>query len=220
MTRRKNPHKAEKEARLQEALVAVVSWTHMCHTAAAEFNVPRRTLYDRFNGKPPREKAHEGEQILSHAEEKELVRWITRLTRTSYPPRHTILREMGEEIRKQRVMNLNDNSIQLTNYEPIGQQWIQRFLRRHSELASVIPRSIDAARVKDTSPETLKSWFNELERVIKEYNIQTENLYNMDESGFAIGEVEATKAIINAQIREQYQAKPGRQEWVTSVECK
>ena len=42
-------------------------------------------------------------------------------------------------------------------------------------------------------------------------------MYNMDESGFSIGEVEASKCIINAQIRQRFQkAKPGR---VTSVEC-
>ena len=41
----------------------------------------------------------------------------------------------------------------------------------------------------------------------------------MDESGFAIGDVEASQRIINATIRQQFQAKPGRQEWVTAVEC-
>ena len=41
----------------------------------------------------------------------------------------------------------------------------------------------------------------------------------MDESGFAIGEREAGRCIINAQVRQQFQAKPGRQEWVSVVEC-
>ena len=41
----------------------------------------------------------------------------------------------------------------------------------------------------------------------------------MDESGLAICEKEAGRCIINASIRQQFQAKPGRQEWVTVVEC-
>ena len=41
----------------------------------------------------------------------------------------------------------------------------------------------------------------------------------MDESGFAIGDVEASERIINVNIRQRFQAKPGRQEWVTAVEC-
>ena len=41
----------------------------------------------------------------------------------------------------------------------------------------------------------------------------------MDESGFSIGEIEASKCIIDARIRQHLQAKPGRQEWVSTVEC-
>ena len=62
-------------------------------------------------------------------------------------------------------------------------------------------------------------WFDELRRVIDEHNISPSNIYNMDESGFSIGEIEASRRIIDARIRQQYQAKPGRQEWVSSVEC-
>ena len=59
-----------------------------------------------------------------------------------------------------------------------------------------------------------------MKKVIEEYDVSPENMYNMDESGFSIGEVEASKCIINVDIRQKFQkAKPGRQEWVTSVEC-
>ena len=39
----------------------------------------------------------------------------------------------------------------------------------------------------------------------------------MDESGFAIGEKEAGRCIINAQVHQKFQAKPGCQEWVLVV---
>ena len=55
--------------------------------------------------------------------------------------------------------------------------------------------------------------------MIKEYKIVSENMYNINESDFSISEIQSGKCIINAQIRQQFQAKPGRQEWVTSVEC-
>ena len=38
--------------------------------------------------------------------------------------------------------------------------------------------------------------------------------YNMDESGFAMGNIEVTRYIIRAQIRQEFQAKPGWQEWM------
>jgi hypothetical protein len=40
----------------------------------------------------------ETNQILTHTEEKELVKWITHLTVTGCPPQYATLREMAEEI--------------------------------------------------------------------------------------------------------------------------
>jgi hypothetical protein len=78
---------------------------------------------------------------------------------------------------------------------------------------------INAARVKDTTPERLMQWFDELKKAIEEYDIKPENMYNIDKSGFSVGEVEASRRIINAIVYEAFQAKPGQQEWVTLVEC-
>jgi DDE superfamily endonuclease/Tc5 transposase DNA-binding domain/helix-turn-helix, Psq domain len=222
MTCPNNPNAAEKEARLQEAIAAVLNDKHTCHSAAIVFNVPRRTLYDRVKGnKKPRNQAHELDQNLTHAEEKELVRWITLLTISGYPPRYETLRRLAEIIRERRVKKTDDKDAQVPVivYDKIGKDWVGRFLRRHHELASVRPRSIDAVRVKDTSPERLQRWFDDLEKVLAEFNIKLENIYNMDESGFAIGEKEASRCIINSNIRQQFQAKPGRQEWVSVLEC-
>ena len=44
-------------------------------------------------------------------------------------------------------------------------------------------------------------------------------MYNMDESGFSIGTTQAGRIIINSKIRSRLQAQPGRQEWVTVIEC-
>jgi hypothetical protein len=79
---------------------------------------------------------------------------------------------------------------------------------------------MDMSRVKSASFERLSKWFKDLQSAMLEYHILPENLYNMDESGFVIGEVERSVTIINATIRERLQkSNPGRQEWVTSVEC-
>ena len=46
-----------------------------------------------------------------------------------------------------------------------------------------------------------------------------ENIYNVDESGFSIGKIEAPQVIINLNIHQKYQSQLGRQEWVSVVEC-
>ena len=196
MTRPKNPAAIEKEARLQEAITAVLKKKHTCNSAANAFNVPRRTLYHRVKeNMQSRNKAHEDKQLLSHAEEKELVRWITRLTTAGYPPRHATLREMADEIRKRRVQNDREQP----ELFPIGKQWTQHFLRWHVELSTITLRSIDAVRMKDSSPERLSQWFVDLEKVITEYNIDVENIYNMDKSGFSIEEIDVRKQCSHIQ---------------------
>ena len=41
----------------------------------------------------------------------------------------------------------------------------------------------------------------------------------MDETGFSIDTMETSFIIMNKAIRTQLQAAPGRQEWVSIVEC-
>jgi hypothetical protein len=213
------PDAAENEAKLQEAAAEVLDGKHTCHSAAIAFDVRRSTLYDRVKyGKKPRNQAHEDDQNLTHVEEKELVRWITRLTISGYAPGYETLRRLAEIIRERRVKT-DGGEVQVKVYDKISKEWVPRFIQRHPELAGVRLRSIDTARIKAASSERLQSWFDKLEKVLAEFNIKPENIYNMDESGFAIGEKEAGRVIINSRIRQKFQAKPGRQEWVTVVEC-
>jgi len=224
MTRGRCHNSAENEARMQRAIAEYTkkqetSGTASIRTIAREFNVPRSTLHDRLGGKSARNQAHEESMHLTKVEEMELVHWITKLTQRGYAPRHRTIRELAEIIRNERTRGINDDDIQLVNYDPIGKDWVVRFLSRHPVLESARRKCIEAARIKDVSVERLVKWFEDLRRVIEEHNIEPKNIYNMDESGFAIGDVEASQRIINVTIRQRFQAKPGRQEWVTAIEC-
>ena len=220
MPRRKDPESYAKEARIQTALVGIANGQYpSVNHAARECGVPPSTLHHHLNGRQTRVESHEDQQLLSANEEKEIVRWITHATATGYPPRHATLRSMATEIQRRCVCQINDDSIEHVSYPEIGTEWVKRFLTRHPELKSKVGKSIDAARVTDASPEILTKWLEEYNRVVTEYDIETENTYNMDETGFSIGKIEATHIIINSKIREAYQAQPGRQEWVSIIEC-
>jgi len=223
MTRPKGLESAAKEARLQQAIAAYKKQQNTSKVSlrciAKDFNVPRQSLKNRLDGKLPRNQAHEESMNLTIGEEKELVHWITTLTTRGYAPRYRTVRELMEMIRNRRVAGVNDNTIQLVNYEPFGRDWAARFMSRHSQLESARVKCIEAARIKDVSAERMTKWFEDLKNIIDEFNIATKNTYNMDESGFAIGDVEASQRIINAEVRQRFQAKPGRQVWVTAIEC-
>ena len=67
----------------------------------------------------------ETEQLLSHAEEKELVQWITRLTITGYPPEYETLREMAEEVRNRVLCRRKYySSAVIFRAEHLSRQWI------------------------------------------------------------------------------------------------
>ena len=227
MPRAKDPERAETEARLQQAIAEYKKRQKKnpndnkssIRRVAKDFNVPRKTLGDRLKGRVAHSQAHESLMHLTINEEKELVHWITTLTQRGYAPRYTTVRELAEIIRNRRVRGVNDDNIQLVNYDAFGKDWVPRFMSRHPQLASARRKLIEAARVKDVSVERLTKWFEDLQSIINKYDIEPGNLYNMDESGFAIGDIEASQRIINATIRQAFQAKPGRQEWVTAIEC-
>src|SRR5436190_21233949 len=62
-----------------------------------------------------------------------------------------------------------------------------------------MPEQIDAARVKETSYAVLNKWFVDVESIIRDYNIQPRDIYNMDETGYSIGSIKATRVIIDKQ---------------------
>jgi hypothetical protein len=43
--------------------------------------------------------------------------------------------------------------------------------------------------MKDTTSKVVQAWFDTFRLTIKFYDIQPENIYNMDESRFSIGQV-------------------------------
>jgi len=202
---RKDPESYAKEARIQAALVGIANGQYpSVNHAARECGVPPSTLHHRLNGRQSRVESHEEQQLLSANEEKEIVRWITHSTATGYPPRHATLRSMAAEIQRRRVRQINDDSIEHVSYPEIGTEWVKCFLTRHPKLKSKVGKSIEAARVTDASPEILTKWLEEYYRVITEYDIEPENTYNMDETGFSIGKIEATRIIINSKIHAAY----------------
>jgi hypothetical protein len=193
MTRPKAIESDEREARLQEAIVEYKkrekSGKATLNGVAKDFHVARQTLKDHLAGKLPRNKAHSDLMHLTDEEETELAQWITMLTQRGYAPRYRTVRELAEIIRNRRVIGVNDDDIQLVDYDEFGKDWVARFMSRHPQLKKARRKWIESARIKDVSPERFMKWFDDLNTIVEDYNIKSKNIYNMDESGFAIGDI-------------------------------
>jgi hypothetical protein len=217
MTRKLKPEMIESERRMSAAIEAVKLKQYISPEAAApHFNVSAKTLRFRVNGRPSRQESRTTQQKVTPAAENELVQWITQLTITGYSPRHSVVREMAEELR----LKYPPAEITNSNIGPLGMDWVRNFLRRHPQLKTVVGKSIEKSRVDGTLPEILQNWFNIYNtEVIEDENITMENVYNADESGFSIGTIDASRVIVNTSVGSQFQVNPGRQEWVTVMEC-
>ena len=220
MPRKRSEKAVVNEIKIQAAFDGVSSGKYRSLSdAAKQLGLSSTTLYERNKGRPSRQESHEEQQNLTRYEEDALARWVSQLTATGHAPRHPFLREMAEEIRRQRVSNINDPFIEYVTYPPLGQEWVTRFLQRHPNLKTAINRSLELARMKDVSTEIVNAYFEALASTISEHDILNMNVYNMDETGFAIGEIESMRVIVDTGIKLKYQAQPGQQEWVSAVEC-
>jgi hypothetical protein len=91
-------------------------------------------------------------------------------------------------------------------------------MKRHQNVQTERAEKIELVR-SEVSVGSLEDFFAELKDVMQEFDIRPENIYNMDETGFNIGDFEARNVVVDTSVQSRYQAQPGRQEWVTAVEC-
>lgn len=165
---------------------------------ALAYNIPVQSFRNRLSGRISRSHAHEHMQVLSNAEKKTLVRWITHLTSTGFPASPALAIAIAEEIRKNRYQVAR---LPPSYPRPIGKSWLDRFRARHSDIQGIWTRKIDGARHKAMSVETVKTWFDAVTELRLQHKYPPERIYNMDESGFAVGDSQSSRALVN--IREK-----------------
>jgi len=177
MTRRKNGKVREREQQVQIALAGLRDGTYTSiDQAVAALGVPKSTLSRRTKGGKSRSEAQEWRGALTRQEEKALAKWISMSAATGNPVRHPFIREMAEELRKTHVSSNSEFTL------PLGPDWTKAFLRRHPHLKTKKSKAIEAA-CKEVTSEQVRNFNTELRRVIAEYNIRLENIFNVDETG-------------------------------------
>ncbi|EED13526.1 conserved hypothetical protein [Talaromyces stipitatus ATCC 10500] len=132
--------------------------------AARIYSISRATLRDRLNGTQQR----------SQCEEESLVRWILDLDKRGLPPRHSLVREMADYLLLQR------------GNQYVGESWVYNLVKRRPEIESNFSRKYSYERAKCEDPKIIQGYFNRVREVILEYGILQEDIYNFDETGFAM----------------------------------
>ena len=78
---------------------------------------------------------------------------------------------------------------------------------------------MENARHNGASYKVVKSWFNAVAAQFHEHSYEPQNIWNMDESGFGVGESQTTRVLVLINSTHKYKSVAGKQEWITDIEC-
>jgi hypothetical protein len=102
---------------------------------------------------------------------------------------------------------------------PLGKKWLLHFLQRNPRVASVIGKKIDAQRAEAATPKQVREFLERFERTRLRFNIPMDAVYNMDETGIALGVCTNSRVLASLLKKKAYVKSPEDREWVSIIEC-
>jgi len=133
MPQRNAGKESERENNLQLAMRAYRKGKAASMRVMAEkYGVQYSTLGDRLNGAQDQKSSREPMQPFTKQEEKGIVRWCNHLDDLGFPPKLTMVKQIGEHLIQKRA-----------GQQTLGKHWLKRFLDRNPELASRFSSRLD-----------------------------------------------------------------------------
>ncbi|OBT38517.1 hypothetical protein VE00_11195 [Pseudogymnoascus sp. WSF 3629] len=86
-----------------------------------------------------------------------------------------------------------------TLIQTVGEKWVRNFVNRHKELQTRFSRRYNYQRALCEDPKMIQEWFNLIQITIMQYGILPDDIYNFDETGFAMGLTATTRVITRAE---------------------
>ncbi|EED14978.1 conserved hypothetical protein [Talaromyces stipitatus ATCC 10500] len=167
-------------------------------------NLRRRFL--RLTG--PKQVQYDNQRVLNHGQSQAFIKYINQLTEKGLPPTNRMLANFAEDICGKKP----------------GKNWATRCLKSHSDqLISRYSTGLDMDRKNADKAWKYVLYFELLGRKIMQYNLASEQIYNMDEKGFMLGMMIKEKRIFS---RYKYELggfkqflQDGNREWITTIAC-
>jgi hypothetical protein len=97
---------------------------------------------------------------------------------------------------------------------------LKNYITCHPALKSRYTRKYDHQRAQCKDPAVIEPWFRLLQNTVATYGILNDDIYNFDETGFAMG-IASTSRVVTTSDRQGRppQLQPGDREWAMSIEC-
>jgi hypothetical protein len=101
----------------------------------------------------------------------------------------------------------------------LGKTRVTNYIKRKPELDSPYSRRRYYQRALCEDSKLIQQWFDLVQEVIHTNGIHQDNIYNFDETSFAMGLCSSTKVVTYADYyRRRAKIQPGNREWVTAIE--
>ncbi|EFQ92989.1 hypothetical protein PTT_09766 [Pyrenophora teres f. teres 0-1] len=153
---------------------------------------PQSTLRTRLRCIQPQSETVSVNRKLSPIEEQSLVQWILALDQRGFSPHIIDVRRMVDALLAARGQDPPPL--------PIGKKWVSRFIQGQPELQTKWTRRFHSQRASCEDPTTITAWFKLVEETRQTYGVLDQDIYNFDETGFAIG-VASTSKIVTSSDR-------------------
>lgn len=182
-------------------------------TAATKHGVPRITLRNKITGKSPIDRNPGPSTVLTHVEERLLVRWILFMAGKHFPVSKDQLLDSVQKI----IADKNLDSCPFPNNRP-GKKWYASFLKRHPDLAERTSQNLSKAR-EDVTEEDLLSWFEVIKSYIENQDLRDainnpQRIFNADECAFYL-QPKAGRVIVRKGQKNVYTASGDEKENLT-----
>jgi hypothetical protein len=102
--------------------------------------------------------------------------------------------------------------------QPVGKNWVSRFIDNQPELKTQWNRKFHSQHAKCEDPKIINAWFQRVQETRLKYGINDEDTYNFNETGFIMGVIATCKVVTSANtIGRATTIQPGNREWVTAI---
>jgi hypothetical protein len=180
------------EARMQMAVSAYKKGEIKSKLKASKiFDVPESTLRARLDGVNPRSETRANGHKLTAIEEDIFTKRLLDADSRGFSIRPEFLRGMAQILLRERTQD---------STAAVGVNWAYNFVKRHPALRTRYNRRISYQRAKQEDPEVIKQWFITVREAIQEYGIHEEDIWNFDETGFAMGLCSTSKVITAVEL--------------------
>ena len=170
--------------------------------------VGKSSVAYRLRGRKPRALSYSSQQRLTPSQEIVLVHWLEDLQRQILPSNHQTIRQIASYM-------LAENN----DHRSLGKNWTTRFLHRHPQLATKPGQRVDINRLVALDTGIITTFFSKFCDLRTRHNVEDQDIYNMDEKGFQMGQTGSEPVIVNKCLGPPIIPSTGTSKWVTIIEC-